>query len=172
MLTPLWHVTLPDLEDNTVESHFAPLVFALAGMIKINEFHINRQMKKFRATGRGTPFPPLYASGVRYQEDPPGKENWRDCFAILAYVAATGRGVDCDQLICWRVAELRSAGIAAEPVIKWQHIPAAVARRLYPTMKIPDDGLWMIHCCVRFPDGSIEDTSKNLGMGGNFTGKV
>jgi hypothetical protein len=77
---------------------------------------------------------------------------------------------NCDNLICWRVAELRVAGIAAEPVIKWQHLPCELATALgYPA---PDEGLWLVHCCVRFPDGTIEDTSKNLGMGAEFTNKA
>jgi hypothetical protein len=37
---------------------------------------------------------------------------------------------------------------------------------------VPDEGILMIHCCIRFPDGSIEDPSKILGMGGNFTSTV
>jgi len=168
MMTPLVHVTLPALDRNTEESHFAPLTLMLEGLIKVNEWHIRRQMKKAMA-GLGLPFPMLYDTGIYYQEDPPGQENWRDCFAILEHFAKTGKGVDCDQLVCWRVAELRCSGINAEPVIKWQNIPQATARRLYPTMPIGPDGLWMVHCCVRFPNGDIEDPSKLLGMGGNFT---
>lgn len=173
MMTPLVHVTLPDLADNSVESHFAPLVFMLEGLIKLNEWHIERSFKKFQA-GLGIPIPPLYTTGVYYQEDKPGEENWRDVHAILERLIKTGNGVDCDQLICWRVAELRVAGIAADPVIKWQHLSreAAINVAGYPAKFIPEDGLWLVHCCVRFPDGSIEDTSKILGMGGQFTRKV
>jgi Transglutaminase-like superfamily len=163
-LTPLVHVTLPDLDENSVEAHFAPVVLLLEGPIKVNEFHIARSLR-LAAAGQGIPIPPLYASGVYYEEDPAGREDWRDVFSVLA----RGKG-DCDNLVCWRVAELRVAGIAAEPVIKWQHIPAEMSEQLgYPC---GPDGLWMVHCCVRFPDGSIEDTSKNLGMGANFTSKV
>lgn len=171
MITPLVHVTLPELDDNTVESHFAPLVFMLEGLIKLNQWHITRSIKR-AALGRGVPFPPLYSTGIYYQEDPPGHEDWRDAPAALAHFLETGRGIDCDQCVCWRVAELRVAGIAAEPVIKWQHLDRATAIRLgYSAKFLPADGLWLIHCCVRFPDGSIEDTSKNLGMGGSFTSK-
>jgi hypothetical protein len=163
-LTPLVHVTLPDLADNSVESHFAPVVLLLEGPIKVNEFHIARSLKR-AAQGDGVPIPPLYASGVTYKEDPAGREDWRDVYSVME----KGTG-DCDNLVCWRVAELRVAGIAAEPVIKWQHLGPDVARQLgYPC---GPDGLWMVHCCVRFPDGTIEDTSKNLGMGAEFTSKV
>lgn len=172
MMTPLVHVTLPDLETNTVESHFAPLVFMLEGVIKLNEWHITRSFKR-AAVGLGKPVPPLYSTGIYYQEDKPGREDWRDCLAVLDRFERTGSGCDCDQLVCWRVAELRCAGIAADPVIKWQHLPHALAVSLgYPERFVPPDGLWLVHCCVRFPDGTIEDISKILGMGGNFTSKA
>ncbi len=170
-MTPLVHLTLPSLECNSVESHFAPLVFLLEGLIKVNEFHFRRAIK-LAAIGRGAPFPKLYDTGVYYEEDPPGEENWRDAPAILDRFFRTGHGADCDQLLCWRVAELRVDGIAAEPVIKWQHLPREVAITIYPAKLIPQDGLWLVHCCVRFPDGSIEDISKILGMGGNYTSKT
>lgn len=167
-MTPLVHVTLPELGDNSVESHFAPLVFMLEGLIRLNEWHIVRSFKR-AAAGMGAPFPPLYTTGIYYHEDPAGREDWRDAPAILERLRTTGKGCDCDQLVCWRVAELRCAGIDADPVIKWQHLDKATAIRVgYPGKMLPPDGLWLIHCCVRFPDGSIEDPSKLLGMGGSF----
>lgn len=86
---------------------------------------------------------------------------------------------NCDNLVAWRVAELQAAGIAAEPVIKWQCIPRDVAIGLgYPANIIPPSGIHMVHCAVRHPpdrdnpEGRIEDPSKILGMGGNFTNGV
>ena len=165
MLTPLFHITLPDLADNSVESHFAPVVILLDAFAKVNEWHIRRSIRRYEAGLDASPIPPLYMSGVVYKEDPPGQENWKDCLAVLADGHA-----DCDRLVSWRVAELRVAGIAAEPVIKWQHLEPGVSAQLgYPCGPA---GLWMVHCCVKFPDGSIEDTSKNLGMGAQFTNAV
>jgi hypothetical protein len=163
-ITPLFHITLPDLDDNSPESHFAPLVFALEGLIAINMHHI-KQSHRRAAAGMGVVVPPMYESGVRYAEDDPGHEDWRDVYTILQ------RGLaDCDNLIGWRVAELRVAGIAAEPVIKWQQLPRDIAIALgYAPGMVGSDGLWLVHCCVRFPDGSIEDPSKELGMGGGFS---
>jgi len=166
-LTPLVHVTLPDLADNSIESHFAPVVLLLEGPIKVNEFHISRSLKR-AARGEGVPIPPLYASGVVYAEDPAGREDWRDVYSVLE----KGTG-DCDNLVCWRVAELRVAGIAAEPVIKWQHLTQDTAVGLgYPSSFVPPEGLWLVHCCVRWPDGHVEDPSKLLGMGANFSNKA
>lgn len=174
MMTPLMHLTLPEIGPNSVESHFAPLVYMMEGPIAVNQWHIERSHRRARA-GMGQPLPPLFASGVRYKEDPQGREDWRDVYAILE----RGFG-DCDNLVCWRVGELRAAGIRASPVIKWQHLPQALAvqfgykAQTHPgdPTGIPPEGLWLVHCCVRFPNGSVEDTSKLLGMGGSYTSSV
>lgn len=172
MFTPLLHITLPEDDGDDDESrqarHFAPIVLALEAMIAVNKWHIERSLKR-AARGKGVPVPPLYLSGVRYQEDPPGREDWRDCYTVLK----RGKG-DCDNLVAWRVAELRVAGIDAEPVVKWQHVPKDLVVKLmgHPPNKVPKEGIWMVHCSVRFPDGRIEDVSKNLGMGGAYTNRV
>jgi len=330
MLTPLLQITLPEGDGNTPEEiadrHVAPIIFALQAMVNINLWHIRRALKK-AAKGEGVPLPPLYASGVRYKEDPPGEENWRDIYGVLrngtgdclplstlflrddyefvplaalrpgtrimgqdrwtmvqevcktgeksllAFKLSNGctlrcsrehrlfRDVDgreeeirageakigddlvsgssiplsevgrpwpeslaslsvapgqavrrdkqfariraisdggtemcgdlttdtgrfwlpesdtvvhnCDQLCSWRTAELLAAGIQAEPVIKYQLVPREIMIQTgYPADMVPADGILMIHVCVRFPDGSIEDPSKNLGMGGSFTNGV
>lgn len=197
MTKMVWHLTLPDTDDDGEgdPSHFAPFQIALEGLCKINEWHMKRALKR-TARGAGVPVPPLYASGVRYQEDPPGREDWRDCFEVLA------RGVaDCDQLVAYRVGELRANGTAAEPVLKWQFVPAELMVRMQKTAKdqhawaeklgwkisggklvparrdrAPQKGLWMVHCLVRSPgpwgQERIEDPSKILGMGGNFTSSI
>jgi len=162
------HVTLPPFEAGfSPEFHFSPLVFLLKGMVEVNRHHIRKANE--RATmGLGVPIPPLYASGVRYREDPAGEENWRDCYGVLAL----GFG-DCDNLVIWRVAELNEAGIAAEPVIKWQHLTREQSIAVgYPAEWVSEEGLWIVHCSVQMPDGTIEDVSKNLGMGGNVTSHV
>jgi hypothetical protein len=170
-LTPLVHLTLPDLATHSVEAHFAPIVLLLEGPIKVNEHHIRLQNNKFLRGEAPIPFPPLYTSGAYYEEDPAGREDWRDVYSCLEKLAG-GHGIDCDNLICWRVAELRVAGVNAEPVIKWQHIPHELAVSIgYPADFVSGEGLWLVHCCVRFPDGTIEDTSKNLGMGAEYNNK-
>lgn len=165
MITPLLHITLPD--DDGEDRHFAPIVLALEAMISVNLWHIRRSLRRAQQ-GLGNPIAPLYMSGVRYKEDDPGREDWRDCLEIIK----RGFG-DCDNLCAWRAAELRAAGINAEPVIKWQHIPREVALQLgYPSKIIPPGGLSMVHVLVRHPDGTIEDPSKLLGMGGGYNNRV
>src|SRR5262249_32131497 len=88
--------------------------------------------------------PRLYESGVFYQAEPAGQENWQDIPTTLKI----GSG-DCEDLACWRAAELTEReGIPARPVYRWRHRP----------------GLTIYHIVVRLPDGSIEDPSRKLGM--------
>lgn len=93
-------------------------------------------------------FPLLYTTGVRYKAEDPGLEEWRSCPVVLE----RGKG-DCEDLACWRAAELRMReGIAAKPKVIRQ--PSQPGKRLY-------------HIVVSLPNGRIEDPSKRLGMKGN-----
>ena len=85
---------------------------------------------------------PLFASGVRYEREPRGRERWQTAEETLGL----GTG-DCEDLVAWRVAELWAAGERAEP-------------KVYS----PRPGL--LHCVVRRADGTIECPSTRLGMRG------
>ncbi len=74
-----------------------------------------------------------------------GCEIFRDIPAILK----KGQ-VDCDNLATWRVAELRCAGVEAVPYIIWRETPRGTT----------------YHALLRWPDGTSEDPSLILGMGG------
>lgn len=93
-------------------------------------------------THKDTPL--LYGSGVVYKPER-NTEIWQDIPTIIK----AGFG-DCEDLACWRAAELKYAGIAARPYIKW---------RLLPNKKT-----WMYHAVVRLPNTKIEDPSLALGM--------
>lgn len=62
--------------------------------------------------------PPLYRSGVRYKPDPKGTERWGDVGDVLSR-----DGADCEDLSCWRVAELLRRGEKAGPYIAWRVMP-------------------------------------------------
>ena len=331
------HITLPEdggEDEYDEERHFAPIILALQAMIAVNEYHIRRSIRRAQK-GLGAPIPPLYASGVRYKEDPPGEENWKDCLAVLKdghgdclplstlvlrrrwedvalvpllairagdqimgdgtwtevrdacltggkrvlamhlangcvlrcsrehrlFRVVAGRreevragdvhlGDDlvspeaicadlpveihaqtppailhaisnarrrrvpvhrverigelgsvacmdittesgsfwlpesdvlvhnCDRLVSWRVAELRCAGIQADPIIKWQQVPRDIMIGMgHPPHMVPPEGISMVHVCVGWPgwqqdESRVEDPSKLLGMGGNYTSKI
>lgn len=59
------------------------------------------------------------------------------------------RRVDCDNLACWRCAELWLCGITASPYITWRET---------------SDGT-TYHALVMLPDGTSEDPSRLLGLG-------
>jgi hypothetical protein len=89
--------------------------------------------------------PPLYDSGVRYEEEPVGQEDWQDIPTTLRM----GIG-DCEDLACWRAAEYRVRfGIDARPMF---------------TYKLRSNGSYLYHITVRLPDGRTEDPSRRLGM--------
>ena len=90
---------------------------------------------------------PLYKTRVVYEAEE--TEIWKDVPNVLN----DGYG-DCEDLACWRVAELRKAGIAARPYISWRTMPSGAVR---------------FHALVLRPDGRIEDPSLALGMHGKIT---
>ena len=96
--------------------------------------------------------PPLYKSGVYYQEEPPGQENWQSALDLLK----KGFG-DCEDLAAYRVAELRRRGIAARPYVKKPRLVGG-GRVLMYHIQVWRPG----------PPGGrpwIEDPSRILGMG-------
>ena len=92
--------------------------------------------------------PSIYQSGVVYREEPMGIERWKDAMRVLH----DGYG-DCEDLACWRAAELTLSGIRAVPVFKSRMIAGNI--RLY-------------HILVKRADGIIEDPSYVLGMRPGF----
>lgn len=85
----------------------------------------------------------LKDSGVFYQEEPFGLEDFFDIPVILAQGHA-----DCEDLSGWRIAEYWSVGLPAEPFVTWQAY---------------DNGDILFHVRVTTPYG-IEDPSAALGM--------
>jgi hypothetical protein len=88
--------------------------------------------------------PWLYRSGVRYESEPPGRDDWQDIPETLVRL-----GGDCEDLACWRIAELRvRVGEPVRPIVK---------RTLYGPRTV-------YHVAVVRADGSLEDPSRLLGM--------
>jgi hypothetical protein len=88
--------------------------------------------------------PWLYESGVRYEEEPDGRDDWQDIPETIFL-----RNGDCEDLGCWRVAELRTRGREyAVPHIKKS---LTGPRTVY-------------HVAVLRADGRLEDPSRILGM--------
>jgi hypothetical protein len=93
--------------------------------------------------------PELYASGVRYLAEPDGRDEWQDIPDTLAR-----RNGDCEDLACWRIAELRVR--SGDP-----------ATHRITVAELPDTRGRMVttyHITVLRGDGRVEDPSRALGM--------
>ncbi len=99
--------------------------------------------------------PLLYESGVFYEREPPGQELWLPIPWVLMR-RDIGRGADCEDLACWRAAELRVRG---EPP-HWKPENATV----FHTNRMTPKGR-LYHILVRRASGHAEDPSVILGMG-------
>lgn len=89
--------------------------------------------------------PPLYSGRIRYLREPPRREDWQAALETFA----RGYG-DCEDLVAYRLAELRAQGIDAQP-----RITAVNPALRHVTLVYPG------------PNGLVhEDPSRLLGMGG------
>jgi hypothetical protein len=95
----------------------------------------------------------LHLSGVRYEEEPPGREDWQDIPTTLAR-----RNGDCEDLATWRAAELtEQLHVNAYPTFIWKQRPT---------------GANLYHIQTSFHDTATgrlitEDPSRDLGMNGS-----
>ena len=89
--------------------------------------------------------PSLYKTRIIYKPER-STEIWKDIPSIMR----DGFG-DCEDLACWRIAELRNIGVMAKPYIKWTD----------------KNGASRFHAVLLLPNGFIEDPSRSLGMSGH-----
>lgn len=114
------------------------------------------------------PFPPLYKSGVRFQNEPEGVEEFCDAWIVRQ----RGHG-DCAHLCAWRIAELRLQGIRATIRISW--MPRRDGKKLFHVLvRLPSPTAFRHgkHCRICWAprqewnpnDLTVEDPSHLLGM--------
>lgn len=90
---------------------------------------------------------PLYRAGVKYIREE-GSEHW----LAIPDIIKNGGG-DCEDLACWRVAELLEVGVNAKPFLRWRKHGGS---------------FYLYHVLVKKMVGGkeiIEDPSRILGMG-------
>jgi hypothetical protein len=110
-------------------------VAQIAGMLRGLQLASEAQLRERR-------FPSLYKSGVRYEGEPYGQEDWQ----VPSVTLRKGVG-DCEDLAAWRAAELVVSG---------------EDRGARAVVKLVRPGL--VHCLVLRGNGQIEDPSAKLGM--------
>lgn len=94
--------------------------------------------------------PWLYSSGLRYEREPIGQEQWLT-IPWMFLRRDQGRGVDCEDLSCYRAAELR--------VRRGERAKAIHVHKTHP------NGGRLYHIRCKHADGRVEDPSHALGMG-------
>jgi hypothetical protein len=123
------------------------LVKLLEGLIAANVAYLMEQPSTPPLYESGVKLrtsPLLYQSGVRYVSEPRGKERWQDIPETLYR-----REGDCEDLACWRIAELRVLfKDMAQPRIK-----RSVLRHVT-----------VYHITLERQDKTPEDPSRVLGM--------
>lgn len=123
-------------------NRFFPVILLLESFVQINQWQLRRRPS----------LPPLYESGVRYQAERPGKEDWLD----IPTLYSIGEG-DCEDIAGAYTAELRERhNIPAVPCIKFKDF------------MVDEKLITLIHVMTLMPDGTTRDPSKVLGMEGEY----
>ncbi len=172
------------------------LLWLMEGLCRVNQTHL-REMNAFKERGLlQKAYPLLYRSGVHYETEK-GTEIWPDIPSLLEGVM--GKGVypgpwgDCEDLACYRVAELRelpfhyergdkkkpevadpnfpqndkelAAAKAGKDWPGWKKVKGGIRAKPYAKFRRGPEGNYHYHALVLLPDGRIEDPSLVLGMG-------
>lgn len=138
MYSPVFRLRSFDILDE--KTRFIVMDCLLEGLITANVAYLLARPS--------TPF--LYCSGVRYLAEPDGRDEWQDIPDTLRR-----RSGDCEDLACWRIAELR---------VRWgqKQTQPNITVDLLPDSKGND--VLTYHIRVLRMDGTIEDPSRRLGM--------
>ena len=122
------------------------MLWLMEGLCRVNQTHL-RQFDEFKKRGLiENSYPTVYGSGLHYETEK-GTEIWPDIPSLL--MGTMGKGVypgpwgDCEDLACYRVAELRE--------LPWHY------ERIAPWKKKKDDGKPnIVMADPRFPQGDAE----------------
>lgn len=141
------------------------LLWLMEALCRVNQSLI-RSAEKDAKAGKGEKIPLLYRAGVHYEREPPGQEHWPDMVTLLSLFDGPGQYPgpwgDCEDLACWRVAELREAESHKDETGK--RVGGGVKARPFAKWRRGSEGQFNYHALVLRPDGKIEDPSLTLGM--------
>lgn len=111
------------------------MLWMMEALCRVNQTHI-RQFDEFRKRGLvKLGYPSVYRSGLHYETEK-GTEIWPDIPSLL--MGTMGKGTypgpwgDCEDLACYRVAELRELPYHFERVAPWDKTKTEVADPRYP----------------------------------------
>jgi hypothetical protein len=101
-----------------------------------------------KATKAG--FPKLYESKVTFRNETLAGRGLEEIATALTVLKRSWG--DCDDLVAYRIAELRAQGVAA------------TAKVYVKAHRVKGKPIRLYHVEVRLPDGSVEDPARYLGM--------
>lgn len=173
------------------------MLWLMEGLCRVNQTHF-RQLEEFKRRGLVKEgYPSVYRSGLHYETEK-GTEVWPDVPSLLA--GTMGKGVhpgpwgDCEDLACYRVAELRElpyhyerpapwdkkktevadpryrqpatlGGVIPADWRGWKKVKGGVRAKPFAKWRRGPAGNYHYHALVYLPDGRLEDPSLVLGMG-------
>ncbi len=188
-----FHVAMFRGDWDQARSQFV-LLWLMEALCRVNRSIISQSklMAKKGMIGKNEIVPPLYRAGVHYEREPPGQEHWLDVIHVLSSTPGSGHShgeypgpsVDCEDLACYRVAELRDLdyylqgkGKDGKPMVAdpsflksyegsgWKKVKGGMKARPFAKWRKGPTGAFHYHALVLLPDGRIEDPSLVLGMG-------
>lgn len=116
------------------------MLWLMEGLVRVNQTHL-RQFEEFKKRGLvENNYPSVYRSGLHYETEK-GTEIWPDIPSLL--MGTMGKGVypgyfgDCEDLACYRVAELRELPYHYERPAPWNKKKTECADPRYPQPATP-----------------------------------
>jgi hypothetical protein len=162
------------------------ILWFLEALCRTNQSHI-RQFKHLAKEGHVKPYPRLYKSGIHYERER-GTEEWLDIPTVLEGGSYKGEFPgpwgDCEDLACWRVAELRELewhwavprrgkdgriwiehmDCAFRPPKGAQKVPGGIKAKPFAKFRQREDDSYAYHALLLLPNGRLEDPSLTMGM--------
>lgn len=154
----MWVPLFKDGTEKEREFSLFALRELLESLVKINVGWLACHPEQFRG--------PLYSlPGLRWANEN-NTERWLSIPCIYDSLPSgkAPQPVDCEDLACARAAELR-AGLGGHPL-------GRVNAKADIRGRVVQGGRIIMHAFVRYPDGSVEDPSKKLGMPGEGADEV
>jgi hypothetical protein len=174
------------------------MLWMMEALCRVNQTHL-QEFEAFKRRGLvKNNYPPVYRSGLHYETEK-GTEIWPDIPSCLQ--GTMGPGVypgpwcDCEDLACYRVAEMRElpwhyerpsrirgrtecadprfpqepSALAAHderrPWPGWRRVEGGIKAKPFAKWRRGPQGQYHYHALVYLPDGRLEDPSLVLGMG-------
>jgi hypothetical protein len=116
------------------------MLFLMEGLVRVNQTHL-QQFEAFKERGLVEfNYPSVYRSGLHYETEK-GTEIWPDIPSLL--MGTMGKGLyagpwgDCEDLACYRVAELRELPFHYERQAPWDKSRTEVADPRFPQPAAP-----------------------------------